>query len=228
MAVLAIVFASTSTSATAVMQDADEDAFEADENSIESGNCNAALSKAKAEVNRATGNLYDFLIDIMSCKYLEDLRETAKGTETIPKLLQQHMAAQSNSAESKEQSTVVSCDFVKKFAVVVKAFEHNSKSFAADSAVPAPSILATLNKGRTSDDLKGARESLEACASGGEAQIRRLQCHESNDHRGLQDTLHWFRQGVQSPRQLECQPSFGLCFSRLDRGRRQRTLASFQ
>lgn len=56
------------------------------------------------------------------------------------------MTAQSNPAESKEQSPVVSCDFVKKFAVVVKAFEHNSKSFAADSAVPAPSILTTLNK----------------------------------------------------------------------------------
>lgn len=149
---------STGTSTTAVMQDGDEDAFEAEENSMESGNCNAALSKAKAEVNRATGNLYDFLVDVMSCKYLDDLREIAKGTEAIPKLLQQHMTAQSNPAESKEQSPVVSCDFVKKFAVVVKAFEHNSKSFAADSAVPAPSILTTLNKDQTSDDLKGERE----------------------------------------------------------------------
>ena len=41
---------------------------------------------------------------------------------------------------------------------MVKAFEHNSKSFAADSAVPAPSILTTLNKDQASDDLKGERE----------------------------------------------------------------------
>ena len=90
-----------------------------------------ALEAVKQKLNRATGNLLEFLLDLMKGKYTESLREPVKASEKISKAV----------AATLNPDTPSSNELVKAVSVVVQSFDTSSISVSVTGSVPAPSLL---------------------------------------------------------------------------------------
>ena len=114
--------------------------------------CQSRLGQLKAQFNKGTGLVLDFLLDLMSGKFLQDLKNLATANLTFPAAVAAAEAAKENDNDQEV------CELVKQFRVVVGHFAGNSKSVGLAGAAPAPSLLATLQPGGDDAQLQVERE----------------------------------------------------------------------
>lgn len=109
-----------------------------------------ALQALKAKYNRATGCVFEFLLDLARGKYLADLKDLAKlgsdGT-SVGKHVQDAVAASSKEKEGLS-------DMLKTLTVVIQSFDVTAKSvsLSAHLAAPAPSFMSSLASGGAQDE----------------------------------------------------------------------------
>lgn len=93
------------------------------------------LCTVKEGFNKATGQLFDLLLELMSGKYYSDCQSLAGQSITLVKAL-----ADLNDSDSDE------VELLKQLHVLTGMFEgHTSKSVSASGAIPAPSLLTQLS-----------------------------------------------------------------------------------
>ena len=92
------------------------------------------LAAVKESFNKATGMLFDLLLNLMSGALFSDCQALASQAGGLVKALQ-------------EEAQADELDFVKQVRLVTEMFEGHSKSVAASSTAPVPSLLSQLTSG---------------------------------------------------------------------------------
>ncbi|CAE7242568.1 Cdkl4, partial [Symbiodinium necroappetens] len=118
-----------------------------------------ALESLKGKFNRATGAVFEFLLDLARGRYFADCKDLAKqgDSTTVGKHVQDAVGASSKEKESLS-------GMMKALVVVIQNFEvtasAKSVSLSATGAAPAPSFMASLGEKGGEDDeaTKAERE----------------------------------------------------------------------
>lgn len=94
------------------------------------------MASVKESFNKATGMLFDLLLELVSGKHLADCQQIANQPSGLAKLL-----AEMETADDAGDAV----DLLKQLHLVTTLFDgQTSKSVSASSAVPAPSLLSQL------------------------------------------------------------------------------------
>lgn len=96
------------------------------------------MAVVKEGFNKATGTLFDLLLDLVSGKHFADCSELASHSGGVVKALL-------------EVDSSKDLEFLKQLKLATEMFEGSSKSVTASSAAPAPSLLNQLTTARSVD-----------------------------------------------------------------------------
>ena len=108
---------------------------------------NGPLEAWKQKFNKTTGQLLDFVFDLMQGKFLDDLRELCKQNEKFAKIM---AMAKDDSEKFKGY------DLLTQISIVVQAFDTGAKSVPIAASVPAPSLLRSLDGSDQAEEARGA------------------------------------------------------------------------
>ena len=124
---------------------AEDDDDVAEPAGVEGGN--GPLEAWKQKFNKSTGQLLDFVFDLMQGKYLDDFRELCKENEKIARIV----AVAKDDAEKFKGNELLT-----QISIVVQAFDTAAKSVSIAAPVPAPSLLRSLDGSDQAEEARAA------------------------------------------------------------------------